>query len=612
MKTYSLKKYIFVSFFIQIAIIGILMAVLGYYIVENDVIARVQKEVTKNIDTARMVYDNEINKIKTALVLTRDTQSLIAAKGILGLDYVFEASLDSKESLRSDIAVAAFGGEPVGGSRIIAADELQSISKVLLDRAKTKIEYTLKAKPVDKEILENALAIEYAVPLENVGGEVYAVRYAGRIINRDFDLVDKIRDVVFGRESYNDIPIGTVTMFQDDVRIATNVLNTQGQRAIGTRVSEEVYEEVVKKGNAWFDKAFVVTDWYFTAYEPIRNIKDETIGILYVGVLQKPFIDLKTGRFLMFLVIIAISGVLALVVSVFLTAKISRPLYNALKASKEISLGHLSYRLTDKSSISELNQLVSSFNSMAKKLKERQDRVNISNKELEVMNKRYLDLVGFVSHELKGVLASIILNAYSLKNEILGPITEAQKKALDSVIRNLDYLSQTVKNFLNLSRVEKEEMVLNKREILIRENIFEVCIEALKQQADEKNISIENNIDSNIKVKADLDLMQIVANNLLTNAIKYGKAGGKIVLSSKFLDDKLEIEVYNEGRPIAEVDIDKLFQKFSRITYSGMEKVKGTGIGLFITKEIIIRHRGRIWVHPTAEGNSFIFQINKD
>jgi len=71
----------------------------------------------------------------------------------------------------------------------------------------------------------------------------------------------------------------------------------------------------------------------------------------------------------------------------------------------------------------------------------------------------------------------------------------------------------------------------------------------------------------------------------------------------------VEIEVYNDGRPISAIDIDKLFKKFSRLDYEGEEKAKGTGIGLFITKEIIIHHGGKIRVEPKEKGNSFIFQL---
>jgi signal transduction histidine kinase len=100
-----------------------------------------------------------------------------------------------------------------------------------------------------------------------------------------------------------------------------------------------------------------------------------------------------------------------------------------------------------------------------------------------------------------------------------------------------------------------------------------------------------------------------VANNLVNNAVKYGNENGRIILSSKQSNDEITVTVYNDGKPIAEQDVDKLFKKFSRVIYEGMERVKGSGIGLFITKEIIEKHGGRIWVEPGKKGNSFIFTL---
>jgi signal transduction histidine kinase len=248
---------------------------------------------------------------------------------------------------------------------------------------------------------------------------------------------------------------------------------------------------------------------------------------------------------------------------------------------------------------------------MAVKLSEREKSLLSSKQECEMMNKSYLDLVGFVSHELKGILASIILNVYSLNNKLLGPINEAQTKALDSVSRNLDYLTQTVKNFLNLSRIEKQEMVLRKTEFFIKKEIFDPSVEALIHQAQDKKMTIQNNIAGDIKVTADSGLLRIAANNLLTNAIKYGKRDGNIILSSRVSEGYIEIEVYNEGKPISVIDMDRLFKKFSRLHYEGEDKVKGTGIGLFITREIIRLHGGSIWVEPKTGGNSFIFKLKK-
>ncbi|MBL7145221.1 MAG: sensor histidine kinase, partial [Phycisphaerae bacterium] len=95
------------------------------------------------------------------------------------------------------------------------------------------------------------------------------------------------------------------------------------------------------------------------------------------------------------------------------------------------------------------------------------------------------------------------------------------------------------------------------------------------------------------------------------NAVKYGLEKGKIIISSEDLADKVQIEVYNDSRPIREEEKEKLFKKFSRLEDSKDKKIKGTGLGLFLTKEIITQHGGDIWVRPEENGNSFIFQLEK-
>jgi signal transduction histidine kinase len=113
-------------------------------------------------------------------------------------------------------------------------------------------------------------------------------------------------------------------------------------------------------------------------------------------------------------------------------------------------------------------------------------------------------------------------------------------------------------------------------------------------------------------VSADHDLMLVVANNLISNAIKYGTENGRILIKSKINGSKVEIDVYNDSTPISDEQKDRLFKKFSRLETAETKKVKGTGLGLFITMQIIEKHWGRIWVEPREAGNSFIFEIERN
>lgn len=611
-KLNSLKPRIFLSFFSLILVLGISIAMLGSYILKKDIIEKAQHEVKNNLQTARSIYDGEIDSIKQAFELLSDQEDLSAYKEKIGLDYIYQITPEQKQQIKSLIALRAFDGSGVGGTRIIAQEELVRINNNLPQATMIDILPTPKASPTNKKVLEQVMAIEYAMPIIDQTGKLVKVIYGGKVINRDFSLVDKMRNLVFQNRVYEGRDMGTVTIFQDDVRVATTVLTNAKQRAIGTRISAVVYNAVVTNQRSWVDRAFVVNAWYLTAYEPILDIDANIIGVLYVGVLEKPFVDTERAIILVFFTIIGAAGVLAAILALILTAAITNPMTTILKATSKIASGDLQHRVKTNSPLIELRELADAFNRMLSKLDEREKSLIVSNSKLEELNRNYLDLVGFVSHELKGILSSIVLNAYNLRKEFLGPMNDAQKRALVSMSRNLDYLSATVKNFLNLSRIEKDEIMLKKTKANLKEQIFDVAIEAFSQLAQEKNMTIDAQVDSEIIVDMDIGLIQIVVNNLLSNAIKYGAQGGVIKIITKIKPGILEVEVYNDGKPIASIDIDKLFKKFSRLIYAGMEKVKGTGIGLFITKKVIEQHGGEIWVEPKNAGNSFKFTIKTE
>jgi signal transduction histidine kinase len=203
------------------------------------------------------------------------------------------------------------------------------------------------------------------------------------------------------------------------------------------------------------------------------------------------------------------------------------------------------------------------------------------------------------------------LNAYGIRDGYLGMVNFKQLKAIDSVTRNLDYLDATVKKFLNLGRIEKGELEVNKAELNLKKDIFDVSVDSLKAAADRKNIKVANEIDKNLQINADHDLMLVVANNLIGNAIKYGKENSVVLIKSGVNGKCVEVEIYNDSTPISDRQKERLFKKFSRLENDETKKVKGTGLGLFITKQIIEKHGGQIRVEPRPAGNSFIFNLEK-
>lgn len=115
----------------------------------------------------------------------------------------------------------------------------------------------------------------------------------GILLNNSTQLVDRIRDLVYASDTLPEGSIGTVTLFMSDIRVSTNVPLDSAQlngRAVGTRVSDDVKESVLERGEMWVDRAFVYDDWYVSAYEPLKDYNGNIIGMLYTGYLEWPMI----------------------------------------------------------------------------------------------------------------------------------------------------------------------------------------------------------------------------------------------------------------------------------------------------------------------------------
>jgi len=641
MKTKKLRSRIVVPFDIIIVTFSLLVAVLGYYVIKTDIIKRAQTKVKNDLNSAREIYAQELENVKdivrfTAVrffikdaLSTEDKDILdkeldrIRTSESLDILTLTDASgkvlsrsrnpsvTDDNQTLDKLVNRVLSNSEVVSGTVIVSQAELVKEGEDLAEQANINFIPTPKARRRTETRETSGMMIKAAAPVFGYDGKLSGVLYGGNLLNRNYKIVDKVKEIVYKGQTYKEKDIGTVTIFQDDLRISTNVKAKDNTRAVGTRVSEEVYEQVLVKGLPWIARAFVVNAWYKTAYEPIKDIDGRIVGILYVGILEQPFTNMARNILILFLVIVCLATALAASLEIFLTRTISRPVERMLKATRELSNGSLGYEVDKETGTMEFDELADSFNKMSAQLQDREESLKKINEELAILNKTYLDLVGFVSHELKGIVATTLLNAAAVRDGLFGQINEKQKQSLQSVTKSLHYFRDTVRKFLDLSRIEKGELEVNKKQVSLREDVFEPCLETFNAEIADKQMTVTNNIAAEVKVSGDLDLLHIVANNLLGNAVKYGLEKGKIIISSEDLTDKVQIEVYNDSRPIREEEKEKLFKKFSRLEDSKGKKIKGTGLGLFLTKEIITQHGGDIWVRPEENGNSFIFQIEK-
>ena len=633
-------KLIF-SFCIVIATLSLAVALLGFHIIKRDIIDRAQTQVRNDLIFAREICQGEVDKIYCVVrlnatryflrdaiiandlkpILTRfhqirqdealDILTLTDAHGKVIARARNPAVLGDNQAHDELVSLVISEKKTVGGMVLTDRPELLKESIELADQAQIQVVNTPRAKPTKEKAQTSGMMIKAASPVFNYDGKLIGVLYGGNLLNRRHTIVDRVKQIVFQHSQYKGKDIGTATIFQNDMRIATNVLREDGRRAVGTRVSEDVYRRVLENGLPWIGRAFVLNDWYKTAYEPIKNTKGRIIGMLYVGTLERPFNALARNTMIAFFSIVATVALLAFALSLIIATCVSRPLANLVKAAGKLAAGELGHLVETRTGVAELDQLAEAFNNMSAKLDERDKNLCVSNTKLAESNKNYVDLIGFVAHELKGVLATIVMNVCSVKDEYFGALNDKQKRALEATARNLDYLALTIIKFLNLGKIEKGELKPNRTEVKIRDDIFGRCITSLLAVAERKGMQIENKIALDLKANIDSELIRIVAGNLISNAIKYGNEGSDIFISSSESDGKIRIEVYNESVPLSTGQQAQLFKRFSRLNTPATKLVKGTGLGLFITKQIIQIHGGKIWTEARKQGNAFIFELAK-
>jgi len=307
--------------------------------------------VKEDLNTARWVYASKIKDIDRTIYWTSirhvlkngiKERNVSAIQGEL-LELMVEEGLDFLTLVdRKGTVIFRFNNPPVSGdsliqdplikkaldkkggagTQVLSGDELLKEGETLLKKAILKLVSTPKAKPTEKVEETSGMVLKAAHPVIDFNGEVLGVLTGGILLNRNYEIVDRIKDIVFKNAKYKGKEIGTATIFLGDLRISTNVMDKEGNRAIGTRAMKEVTEQVLEKEMPWIQRAFVVDDWYITAYEPIRDIQDKIVGILYVGMLESKYALMKERIILLFF-LFSLSGMLiALALSFFLSWKI--------------------------------------------------------------------------------------------------------------------------------------------------------------------------------------------------------------------------------------------------------------------------------------------------
>ena len=622
------------SFLIISMLSNIFFTTVGITYIGNRIITQAQEMVRTDLNSAREIYLGELRHIQDVVQLTarRPIIQEIFTTGVtktIQADLVYEKIYENLDILtvvdksgdvvlrtnypyntgdnllqQAIIQSVLTKPETIASTTIVPVKFLAKESPMLAGRAHFTFIDTPMARPRTDTEETSGMLLAVAVPVFDDGDLLIGALFGAVLLNRSYTIVDTIKQTVFQGMMYEGKDIGTATIFQDDVRISTNVLIEDGTRAIGTRIAEDVYNQVVVKGLPWVDRAYVVNNWYITAYEPIRDISDSVIGILYVGILEQKYIDMKQSAVLTFL-LISLGGVLASVgISYVISRNILIPVQKLASASKELAKGNLEI-MVEKTSDDELGDLADSFNSMAYALRERDERLKDFTRK-KFMESERLALVGQlaanVAHELNNPLQGIVTYSHLLLEKNI--CDQPTNQNIQKIVTQANRCRDIIRGLLDFSRQRKPDKTLSDINSILNEGISLVENQALFH-----NIQIVITLDKNLpKVVIDPSQIVRVFINLIVNAAEAMEGNGKLTIISRTDADKkfIEVEVSDTGTGIQVENLEKIFDPF----FTTKETGHGVGLGLAISYGIIKEHKGSISVDSVVEkGTTFTVRL---
>lgn len=613
----TLKVKLIVSFLVVVAISGIVATIVGVRLIGRGIVRQAQEKVELDLNSAREIYYHKLKEIEYVVSLTNIRDSIKAGLIQENRDLLNQRLGEVREKFHLDIftitdrtgRVVLRSSNPyiygdsqahdelvskvlsektvVTATQIVSQDELSKSSKELAQRARIQLIHTPKARPRQETEETSGMMLKAAAPILGEDGVLIGVLYGGHLINQNFDLVDEIKETVYQNANYHGKSEGTATIFQGNLRISTNVMNLQGERAIGTQVSSEVHEQVLERGERWVDRAFVVNDWYITAYEPIRNIAGDVIGMLYVGMLEQRFADMRRNTIFVLLGITMAVSLMALIVAYFLSLDLMKPIKRLVEASHELSQGHFSHRI-EPISKNELGELEHMVNVMASALKNRDDEMKEQTQRQLIQSERLASvgrLAAGVAHQINNPLTGVLTYSSLLlrrKSE-----TDPERAELQVIVNETMRCREIVKGLLGFSKQSEP----HKHAITVN-SIIRNAIDLTKNQALIHDVTVRLDLDEELPpIIVDGPQIREVFLNIILNAIDAMPKGGELRVTSKMKNDQyVQIRFTDTGCGISPEHIDKIFDPF----FTTKDASKGTGLGLAVAYGIIEKHHGEI------------------
>jgi two-component system, NtrC family, sensor kinase len=624
---------------------------IGVYVIDSRVASQAQERVRTDLNAAREVYGNELEHLRdvvrftAANPLTADVigsrdralleRLLINLRRDEGLDILTVVDAAGEvlyrganpgvygDDLRANpIVKRSLKGETAAGTEVLPPDEIGREGGELAQRAVIRVVPTPRARPLEEPVVQSGMFLVAAAPVRDAGGTITGALYGGVLLNGNNRIVDRIRRTLFEGVQFGGENVGTATIFLGDLRIATNVLTEKGVPAIGTRLSSPVYERVLLKGEKWFDRAFVVNDWYFAAYEPIRSPEGVPIGALYVGMPEKPVSAMKREISLIFAVVLCCATLVGLAFASLLGTRLARPVRELESMARRITAGERDVRVEVPPG-DEIGDLAGEFAEMTRALAAREEDIRELNRGLEqkvrertfqleeknlllvktqeelVRAARLADtglLAAGVAHEINNPMAIIRGNA-ELQQMTLAPDDPGREEA-DTILEQAVRIERIVGSLLKFARREQKRLGA-----VPLHPMLDDILKQVGHQVSLTGIELRQEYAPELaEIEGDGDQLRQVFINLVLNAIQAMPAGGTLTVrtGADGAAGSVFVEIADTGCGIPAENRKTVFTPFFTT------KPDGTGLGLPVSYGIVKDHGGEIAVSSEpGQGTTF-------
>lgn len=524
------------------------------------------------------------------------------------------------------IVMSALSGKVAAtGVDIFGNDELAAISPALAERARLDLVPTPNAVPTDRSTETRGMVVHAASRAMLPDGGAAAL-VGGTLLNQNLEFIDTINDLVYRAASLPEGSQGTATLFLDDVRISTNVRLFEGRRALGTRVSAAVRSAVLGEGRTWLDSAFVVNDWYISAYEPLVDSYGKRVGMLYVGFLEKPFSEAKYQT--LAIIIAAFIAITAATVPIFLrwATSIFMPLERVTATIGEVERGNLSARtkmpvLGDEIGrvAVHLDNLLDQIQERDRQLREWNEELNVrvlertrdlehANLKLEATTKQLImseklaaigEITAGVAHEINNPIA-VMQGNLDVVRSVFGADADKAKVEFRLLDEQIHRISQIVTKLLQFARPEEYAGYVERH---APASVISDCLPLVQHLLNKTEIAVVRDDRASRLVLMNRNELQQVLVNLIVNAIHAMPDGGTLTLRSFDAErdghQGVAIEVTDTGIGMSTEVIEKIFDPF----YTTKRR-QGTGLGLSISQTLIKRQGGQITAESSVGSGS--------